>query len=257
MCLPYALHTGSDEEKEDILAAYSESEGSLNALFENVMCSNVLDDEERFIDIINKAIKDKLVSTFPQWKKDIKDTKARNRRKEDAKNEAKEAEELAKELGVHDKIFGDDKDGKKAKNASKTKGKNKASGNVNDEGVDEDALKAVIQSRNSKQNSMNSLIERLEAKYGAADGDPFASNNKKNSKKGEKGGKASNDDNKGASSSGKNKRNKNEEPTEEEFEALQKKLFGRGNDSNSYKKKGKENGAEDSPPAVKKLRRAK
>lgn len=216
---------GSDEEKEDILAAYVESEGSLDALFENVMCSNVLDDEERFISIVEHAIKTKRVSSFPKWKKDVKDTKARSKRKDAAKSEAKEAEELAKELGVHDKLFGgasangkDDKDakasGKKGKSAN---GKGKGKSTVNDEGVDEDALKALIQSRNSKQNSMNSLIEKLEAKYGAADGDPF--DQKASSKGSKKRGKKSE-----AAPS------KNDEPTEEEFEALQKKLFGKKKD---------------------------
>jgi DnaJ family protein C protein 9 len=177
------------------------------------MVSNVLDDEERFISIVEEAIKTKRVSPFPQWKKDIKDTKGRNKRKQDAKNEAKEAEELAKELGVHDKLFGNGASSTDKKSKKGGKGKGKAA-NVNDEGVDEDALKALIQSRNSKQNSMNSLIEKLEAKYGAADGDPF--------------------DQKAGSGKGKNKRGKKDtandaangaEPSEEEFLALQQKLF--------------------------------
>ena len=197
------------------------------------MCSNALDDEERFISIIEKAIKTKSVPTFPQWKKDIKDIKGRSKRKEAAKDEAKEAEELAKELGVHDKLFGksnsdgkdtttDSKNGKKGKSANaKGKGKN----NVNDEGVDEDALRSLIQSRNSKQNSMNSLIEKLEAKYGAADGDPFdQKSSKKRTKKEEPA-------------------SKHQEPTEEEFEALQKKLFS--------KKKENEGDYADEPKAKK------
>lgn len=239
-----SFNTGSDEEKEDILAAYTESEGSLDALFENVMCSNVLDDEERFIAIIEEAIKTKRVSSFPQWKKDVKDVKGRSKRKKAAESEAKEAEELAKELGVHDKLFGagtakeaegDETSGKKKK------GKGKGKANVNDEGVDEDALKALIQSRNSKQNSMNSLIERLEAKYGAADGDPFDQKAGKGSKKRSKKDES---DEKTSSS----KKNKNAEPTEEEFEALQRKLFGG---------KKKESAPEESEPKAKKAKKSK
>jgi len=203
------------------------------------MCSNVLDDEERFITIIEQAIKTKSVPTFPQWKKDVKDTKGRSKRKDAAKIEAKEAEELAKELGVHDKLFGnsaasnatESKSGKKGKAASNGKGKGKA--NLNDEGVDEDALRALIQSRNSKQNSMNSLIEKLEAKYGAADGDPFdqkpSKGNKKRAKKEEP-------------------MSKTGEPTEEEFEALQKKLFGEKKDGGEEK---------DDAPKAKKAKKSK
>jgi DnaJ family protein C protein 9 len=233
--------TGSDEEKADILAAYTESEGSLDALFENVMCSNVLDDEERFISIVEQAIKTKSVPTFTKWKKGVKDTKGRSKRKEAAKNEAKEAEELAKELGVHDKLFGgststgkdattDSKGGKKGK-AANSKGKGK--GNVNDEGVDEDALRALIQSRNSKQNSMNSLIEKLEAKYGAADGDPFDQKPSKGSKKRTKKEEPTSN---------------HQEPTEEEFEALQKKLFS---------KKKESDGDQADEPKAKKAKKSK
>lgn len=180
------------------------------------MVSNVLDDEDRFISIIEAAIKSKEVEAFPQWKKDVKDTKARNKRKEHAKGEAKEAEELAKELGVHDKLFGK-KDEKATSNA---KGKRKAK--VSDDAGDEDALRALIQAKNAKQNRMGSLIEKLEAQYGGE-----AEGGKKGkgagSRKGKKWGQEA----------------EPPEPTDEEFEALQKKMFG---DKASKESKGKDSG---------------
>ena len=192
------------------------------------MCSNVLEDEERFISLINAAIISQEVTSFPQWTKDSKDTKARNKRKAEAKSEAKEAEELAKELGLHDKLFGkkDVQENQAPGNTSKkTKGKKTK---VNEDGVDEDALKALIQSRNSKNNTMNSLIEKLEAKYGTEtveEEDAIF----------EKGGK------KAGGAAGKKRASKSvQQPTEEEFEALQKKLFnGKNGEDEPASKKAK------------------
>ena len=180
------------------------------------MCSNVLEDEERFIEIVDAAIKAKDVKAYPRWKKDVKDTKGRQKRRDAAKSEATEAEELAKELGVHDKIFGS------GKNSGKSS-KGKKGGKVNEDGVDEDALKALIQSRNAKNNRMGSLIESLEARYGGAEQEP-------KSKKGSKGKAGTKRD--AAEAAG---------PSEEEFAALQAMMFGKtaGDDKPAHKKKVK------------------
>ena len=214
------------------------------------MASSVLDDEDRFISIIDTAIKAKEVKTYPQWKKDVKDSKGREKRRQAAKGEAAEAEELAKELGVHDKIFGSGDDaGKKG-----GKGKKKA-GKVNEDGVDEDALKELIQSRHSKNNTMNSLIEKLESKYGAAEGDPLAEGSKSSKGKGKK--RATQADEEGEASQKKGRKGskaETNEPTEEEFEALQKKLFG---EKESGKKGARVGGDETNEPAAKRSKRSK
>lgn len=237
----------------------------MGALFENVMCSNVLEDEERFISIVNDAIKTKHVTSYPQWKKDVKDTKARQRRKEEAKGEAKEAEKLAKELGVHDKIFGKnknkrDQDDEDVETVSSKKTKGKASvktKKLNEDGVDEDSLRELIQSRNSKNNSMNDLFGRLEAKYGANE-------SAGGGKKKKKGKKASPDDDgpddfaNGSSSRKRGAKTNLQEPTDEEFEALQKKLFGGKDGKASTRAKGAQEGDDDDDsPKPKKLRRSK
>ena len=202
---------GTDEEKEDLYAAYTESSGSLEAIFTLVPCSELLHDEERFIELVESAIKAGTLERLPQWDADVKDKTKRAGLRKKAKKEAKEAEEYAKELGVWDDLFGDgssasNKDGAKGKakdGASKGKGK----AGKKDAGGEEDisGLAALIRNRQtSRQNGLDNLISRYEAD--AASG----------SSKGK----------------GKSKQKKGEAPaagappTDEEFEALQKKMFG-------------------------------
>lgn len=103
-------YKGSEQEKDDLLEAYSSHQGDMDMIYEVVMLSNVLEDDERFRKIIDSAIKDKKVEPYKPYVKETK--KARDARVKAAKSEAAEAEEYAKELGVHDKLFGK-KQGKK------------------------------------------------------------------------------------------------------------------------------------------------
>jgi DnaJ homolog subfamily C member 9 len=136
------------------LAAYEEGEGDLDFLYENVMLSNVLEDDERFRRIIDEGIANGDVKAYAAYKKESR--KKREARKKAAKAEEEEAEEMARELGVHDKLFGGDA---KERNESKKKGKGKK-----EKGSGEDALKALIQQRS--QGRLDSLIDSLETKYG-------------------------------------------------------------------------------------------
>jgi DnaJ homolog subfamily C member 9 len=133
-------YQGSNEEQEDLLNAYEESEGDMDAVYEQIMCSNVLEDDERFRKIIDAAIKDGRAQEYKTYSKETKASKKKRAAK--AKAEEGEAMELAEELGVKDKLFG------------KKKGK----------GNDDDALKALIQQR--QQSRGESFMENLEAKYG-------------------------------------------------------------------------------------------
>lgn len=135
-------YKGSDEEKDDILVAFEQSEGDMDAVYESVMLSNVLEDDERFRKIINDAIANRDVPAFALFTRETK--KSRKARVEAARAEATEAEEYAKELGVHDKLFG----GKKGKGKGKP----------------EDDLAALIK-RN--QQGRASFLDDLAAKYGA------------------------------------------------------------------------------------------
>ena len=148
-------YKGSEEEKDDILAAYEEFEGDMDGVYESVMLSNVLEDDARFREVIDAAIKAKEVPRFDAYAKETK--KSKQARVKAAKGEAKEAEELAKELGVYEKLRGDGK--KKSKKDS------------------EAGLAALIQ-RN--QASRMSALDKLAEKYGAV---PKAGKGKKRAAK--------------------------------------------------------------------------
>ncbi|KUF87904.1 hypothetical protein AM588_10005233 [Phytophthora nicotianae] len=93
----------SDEEKRDVLAAYTKYEGEMQHIMDTIMLSTD-DDEERFVEMIQNAIKAKGVKNFPTWreyvkvqskKKKKKETPAEQKRKQAKREkEAREAEEL-------------------------------------------------------------------------------------------------------------------------------------------------------------------
>ncbi|KAK5995012.1 putative J domain-containing protein [Cladobotryum mycophilum] len=141
-------YKGSDEEKDDLLIAYEECKGDMDQVYERVMLSDVIEDDERFRKIIDEAIESGDVESFRAYKKETKQKRAA--RAKAAKAEAREAEDYAKELGVHDKLFGGKSKGKKGK----TKGSS------------EDDLEALILQR-QKDRSEN-FLDRIAEKYGAA-----------------------------------------------------------------------------------------
>ncbi|KAL2150778.1 hypothetical protein VTH82DRAFT_7341 [Thermothelomyces myriococcoides] len=140
-----AQYKGSEEEKDDILAAYEEFEGDMDGVYESVMLSNVLEDDKRFRKIIDAAIEAGTVPRFDAYVKESK--KSRQARVKAAKKEAQEADELAKELGVYDKLRSGGSSGNKKNNKDS-----------------EAALAALIQ-RN--QASRASALDKLAEKYGA------------------------------------------------------------------------------------------
>lgn len=92
-------YQGSQEEIDDILEALEEGEGSLDYVFESVPHSSVLDDEDRFVQII-KDNADKQSKAYKNFLKETKQSKKKRMSK--AQKEAKEAEEMAKELGLNE-----------------------------------------------------------------------------------------------------------------------------------------------------------
>lgn len=138
-------YQGGEEEKNAILEAYEQHNGNMDMIFDNVMCSNVLDDDERFRRIIDAAIKDGEVRMHKAYCNESESK--RKKRFDRAKKEELEAMELAEELGVKEKLFGDE--GKKKK------------GKKND---GEDVLKALMKQR--QQGRAENFLDNLEAKYG-------------------------------------------------------------------------------------------
>ena len=140
----------SPEEHRDLLKAFQDCKGKMNGVFESVMMSNPLDDEERFRQIIDKAIADGEVKAFSAYVDETE--KSKKGRMNRAKKEAEEAAELRKEKGVYNKLYGDGK-GKSAKNAKQDK-----------KGASAEAdLVAMIQQR--QKTRANNFLDNLEAKY--------------------------------------------------------------------------------------------
>jgi DnaJ homolog subfamily C member 9 len=139
-------YQNSDQERADLIAAFERFQGDMDAVYEEVMCSNVLDDDERFRDIIDDAISKEEVTSWKKYKKEPASKK--RKRVERAKKEANEARAYAEELGVADKLFGKEK----------TDGKRKKDGTSD--------LAALIQQR--QKGREDAFFESLETKYGAA-----------------------------------------------------------------------------------------
>lgn len=152
-------YKGSDEEKDDVLIAYEASQGDMDGIYESVMLSDVVADDERFRRIIDEAIDAGDVPALKAYTNESK--RKRQSRMEAAKAEAGEAEDYARELGVHEKLFGD-KAGTTA-STKKAKGKGRGKGDA----PDEDGLAALIQ-RNPQ--SRAGFLDGLAEKYGATTG---------------------------------------------------------------------------------------
>ncbi|EAW14169.1 DnaJ domain protein [Aspergillus clavatus NRRL 1] len=137
-------YQGSAEEEKDVLEAFDHHRGDMDRVYESVMLSNVLDDDERIRAIIDKAIADGQVEAYKKYTNEPE--KKRQMRVKRAQKEAQEAEALAKEL--------------EEKKEKKTGTKDKA-GKKKKKGSDLADLAAVIKQRQT--NRMESFLERLEA----------------------------------------------------------------------------------------------
>lgn len=154
-------YRGSDEEKDDVLAAYEKSKGAWKGIYEQVMLSDMLEDEERFRGYIDEGIKNGDVEAYDKYTKETAQQKERRFKaaRKEAEQEAREAEEEAAKPEVQKKMTGK-KGGKK------------------DAGLND--LAALIQSR---QASRGDFFDALEAKY--------AQPEQQNGKKGKKGKRGS------------------------------------------------------------------
>lgn len=180
-----AQYKGSEEEKDDLLVAYEQCEGDMDEIYERVILSDVLQDDERFRKIIDEAIEKRDIPGFKAYINEP--TKKKNARVKKSKAEAKEAEEYAEELGVADKLFGKTggggaKKGKKGKESS------------------EDGLAALIRSRQQdRSKNSDDFLDKMAQKWGAVP------------PKGKKGKKRAVEEGE-------------EEPSEEAFQAAQARL---------------------------------
>lgn len=141
-------YKGGEEERRHVLAAYEKHEGRMERLYEDVMLSDVLEDEERFRGIIDGAIECGEVERYGKYVDESEKsrkgriTTARKRREK----EAKEAEVAARELGEEPK----------SKKAGRSKAKASGKGDMND-------LAALIQQR--QKGREENFFDDLEARY--------------------------------------------------------------------------------------------
>lgn len=112
--------------------AYKEFNGDIQAIIDNVLCATI-EDEDRFIGLIQEEIKAGRLSRLRKFTSDCAPA-AKKKRKRAADAEAKEAEAMAKEMGLK-------------------KG----------EENDLQALQVVIRER--AQNRFDSMIANIENKY--------------------------------------------------------------------------------------------
>ncbi|OCH95549.1 DnaJ-domain-containing protein [Obba rivulosa] len=225
-------YQGSAEEVEDLKKAYTETGGAIGEIMKHVPHSTH-DDEARFIIIISSLIEKGELESLDAWTSSIKDEKAKLVRKKQSDREAKEAERLAKELGIWDEFYGSGKAGpRKGKEKAKGKEKEETEEGAEEEEEDHSALKALMMKR---KKNMDGFFDSLAAKYADAD--------KPKGKKGKKRGKAAADDEDEGSPKKKSKRGASPPPIDnEEFEQLQQKLFG---------EKAKSSGAGSAKPSSK------
>ncbi|EPQ31271.1 uncharacterized protein PFL1_01456 [Pseudozyma flocculosa PF-1] len=264
-------YQNSDEERDDIAAAYDDSDGSLEAIFAAVPCSEFLVDEQRIIDIIERLIDEGQLERKPAWTKTSKDKAGRARLRKKAQGEAKEAEKLARELGVWDDLFGDGAN--KAKAAAAAAKKRAAKGGDDDKQKDQEEDEDESDEGPRKRSSRT----KADAKGKAANGTKA----KAGSKRGGGGGGADDDSDLAglqalmrrkaqnrasafddmiakleAKSGGKESR-----PSDEEFERIQKEMMerrnsgGGGGGAAEPKKKRSAAGSSSSSSKAKKTRR--
>lgn len=138
-------YKGSAEEREDLLDAYETYEGKLDKIYESVMLSDILEDDDRFRQILDEEIDKGTVGSYPAYERDNNDAQ---REKAKAK-ERKRREDF------------DKKHGKDAADKAKTKQKAKKNGASDAGGMGD--LAALIQQRQKAR--MGNFFDNLEAKY--------------------------------------------------------------------------------------------
>ncbi|EJD44088.1 DnaJ-domain-containing protein [Auricularia subglabra TFB-10046 SS5] len=170
-------YQGSEEERADLLDAYTKCDGDIDEIMTHIPHSTY-EDEDRLVAVLKDLISSGATSVLPKWKSSTGDKKAKARRRKEGEKEAQEAEEMAKEIGVWDEFYGS---GQKGKRKAKGAGGKKADENAED---DVSGLQALIQSRQkARMGALDALAEKYAApqakgKKRAAEGGP-ASKRKK------------------------------------------------------------------------------
>jgi DnaJ homolog subfamily C member 9 len=89
-------YTGSEEEREELLALYKKCRGNMFKVLDLMIISSD-EDEPRFREIIDGLLREGAVPPYPAYRRRVL---ADKRRQEKRKREAVEAEELARKMGM-------------------------------------------------------------------------------------------------------------------------------------------------------------
>ncbi|KAK5153762.1 hypothetical protein LTS14_007456 [Recurvomyces mirabilis] len=144
-------YKGSEEEKQHVLKAYEKCGGNMEKLYEEVMLSDMLEDEDRFRVTIDKGIDEGEVEGY---KKYTAESEAARKKRMDRARKRKEKE--AKEASAAE--METDEDPQSKMNRAKAK---KGKGDMGD-------LAALIQSR--QKDRAGDFFAGLEAKYAGGSG---------------------------------------------------------------------------------------
>lgn len=131
----------SAEERKDLLEAYTRGKGKFNYIYDNVMLSDILEDDDRFRKILDEEIENDNIEVFPAYRKETDATR-----------------EKAKAIERKRRDDFDKKHGTDAADKAKAKQKGKKGG-----ASDMSDLAALIQQRQKARNG--NFFESLEAKY--------------------------------------------------------------------------------------------
>lgn len=139
-------YKGSDEERRDLVKGFKKVKGNLNKVYDLVMLSDILVDDDRFRQILDEEIENGNVSSYPAYEAETDETRQK----------AKDAEKKRRE------DF--DKRQAQKEESGATNGKTKAKPKGKKSGTDDMAgLAALIQQR--QKSRAGNFFDSLEAKY--------------------------------------------------------------------------------------------
>lgn len=143
-------YQGSNDELNDLKVNYDKYDGDLDLIFGSIPHASVLEDEERFINILNDEINKGNLKSSKKFNKTTTKV-SRKSRNVKAQKEAEEAEELRKELGLGDDFINDDDNDED---------------DEDDEAIANSSLAKLIKQRTQKrEDELNNVVNSIESKY--------------------------------------------------------------------------------------------
>ncbi|KAF9700400.1 hypothetical protein EKO04_001449 [Ascochyta lentis] len=139
-------YKGSEEERTDLLNAYKKYKGRLDQIYEVVLLSDILVDDDRYREILDDAISKGEVESYPAYAKETDETRLKAKKAAKKSRDDFEKREAAQEA----------KEKKVGKSNGKAKSKKSGGGDMSD-------LAALIQQR--QKSRAGGFFDHLEAKY--------------------------------------------------------------------------------------------